>query len=182
MLFKNLFFTKSNEMKFSYVHNTCSRTYVLNHELWSWTGSDPGCVTLRSYLTLLSLSYSICKMNLTLTTSLVAQMVKNLWKCRRPGFSPWVGKILWRREWQPTSVFSHGEFQGQRSLVGYSPWVHKESDTTERLILLLFTYIIAMLRCLNKIMLVKYPTHKSITCVLDIIISLTINMTFKFNL
>ena len=61
--------------------------------------------------------------------------------------------------------------------MGYSPWVHKESDTTEQLILLLFTYIIAILRCLNKIILVKYPTHKSITCVLDIIISLTINMT-----
>ena len=168
-------------MKF-YVPNTCSRTYVLNHELWNWTGSYPGCVTLRSYLTLLSLSYFICKVNLMLTPSLVAQMVKNLWKWRRPGFNPWVGKILWRGEWQPTLVFSHGEFQGQRSLVGYSPWVHKESDMSERLILSLFTYIIAMLWRLNKIILVKYPIHKSITCVLDIIISLTINMTFKFNL
>ena len=120
-------------MKFSYVHNTCSRTYVLNHELWSWTGSDPGCVTLRSYLTLLSLSYSICKMNLTLTTSLVAQMVKNLWKCRRPGFSPWVGKILWRRKWHPTPVLLPGKSHGQRSVVGYSPRGRKDSDTTERL-------------------------------------------------
>ena len=33
----------------------------------------------------------------------------------------------------PTPVFLPGEFQGQRSLVGYSPWDHKESDTTERL-------------------------------------------------
>ena len=39
---------------------------------------------------------------------------------RRPGFDPWVGKIHWRREWQPTSVFSPGEFHGQRNLVGYS--------------------------------------------------------------
>jgi len=34
---------------------------------------------------------------------------------------------------QPTQVFFPGEFHGQRSLVGYSPWGHKESDITERL-------------------------------------------------
>ena len=37
-------------------------------------------------------------------------------------FDPWVGKIPWRREWLPTPVFLPGEFHGQRSLVGYSPW------------------------------------------------------------
>ena len=36
--------------------------------------------------------------------------------------SPWVGRIPWRREWQPTLVCLPGEFHGQRSLVGYSPW------------------------------------------------------------
>ena len=46
---------------------------------------------------------------------------------RRPGFDPWVEKILWRREWLPTSVFLPGEFHGQRRLVGYSQWV-TESD------------------------------------------------------
>ena len=35
------------------------------------------------------------------------------------------------RKWQPTAVFFPGEFQGQRSLAGYSPRSHKESDTTE---------------------------------------------------
>ena len=35
--------------------------------------------------------------------------------------------------WQPTPVFLPGEFHGQRSLVGYSSWGHKESDMTERL-------------------------------------------------
>ena len=49
----------------------------------------------------------------------------------RPGFDPWVGKILWRREWQPIPVFLPGESHGQRSLVGYSPWGHLEWDTTE---------------------------------------------------
>ena len=48
-------------------------------------------------------------------------------------FDSWVGKILWRREWQPTPVFFPGEFYGQRSIAGYSPWGCKESDTTERL-------------------------------------------------
>ena len=44
-------------------------------------------------------------------------------QCRRPGFSPWLRKILWRMAWQPTPVFLPGEFHGQRSLVGgYSPW------------------------------------------------------------
>ena len=42
-------------------------------------------------------------------------------------------KISWRREWQPTPVFLPGESHGQRSLVGYSPWGPKESDTTEQL-------------------------------------------------
>ena len=39
--------------------------------------------------------------------------------------------LPWRRKWQPTPVFLPGELHGQRSLVGYSPWGHKESDTTE---------------------------------------------------
>ena len=46
---------------------------------------------------------------------------------RRHAFSPWVRKIPWDRKWQPTPVFLHGKFHGQRSLVGYSPWDHKES-------------------------------------------------------
>jgi len=41
---------------------------------------------------------------------------------------PWVGRIPWRRAWQ---VLLPGESHGQRSLVGYSPWGRKESDTTE---------------------------------------------------
>ena len=46
-------------------------------------------------------------------------------QCRRPGFDAWVGKIPWGRKWQPTPVFLPEEFHGQRSLVGYSPWVMK---------------------------------------------------------
>ena len=50
---------------------------------------------------------------------------------RRCGFSACVGKIPWRRAWQPTPVFLPGESHGQRSLAGYSPWGHKESDRTD---------------------------------------------------
>jgi len=46
-------------------------------------------------------------------------------------FDPWVGKIPWRKAWQPTLVFSPGESHGQRSVAGYNPWGHKESDMTE---------------------------------------------------
>ena len=41
--------------------------------------------------------------------------------------------VGWRREWQPTPVFLPGKSQGQRSLVGCSPWGHKELDMTEQL-------------------------------------------------
>ena len=47
-------------------------------------------------------------------------------QCRRHGFNPWVGKIPWKRKWQPTWVFLPGKSHGQRSLVGYSPWGHKK--------------------------------------------------------
>ena len=55
-------------------------------------------------------------------------MIKNplamqeTWK--RHGFDPRLGKIPWRRKWQHTPVFLPGKSNGQRSLVGYSPWGH----------------------------------------------------------
>ena len=57
-------------------------------------------------------------------------------QCRRHkkwcGFDPWMGKIPWRRAWQPTPVFLPGESHGQRRLAGYSPGGHRELDTTEQ--------------------------------------------------
>ena len=50
---------------------------------------------------------------------------------KRYRLDPWVGKILWRKKWQPTPVFLPGKSHGQRSLVGYSPWGSKESDMPE---------------------------------------------------
>ena len=65
-------------------------------------------------------------------TSLVGQKVNNLPSCRRPRFNPWVGKMPWRRKWQPTPVYLPREFHGQRSLES-CPRGCKESDTTEKL-------------------------------------------------
>ena len=69
--------------------------------------------------------------------SLVPQMVETLpaMQDQINGFDPWVGKIPWGRKWQPIPVFFPGEFHGQRSLVGYSPWAPKELDTAEEVIL-----------------------------------------------
>ena len=52
-------------------------------------------------------------------------------RCKRRGFDPWVRKIPWRRKQQPTLVFLPRESHGQRSLAGYSPWGHAESDMTK---------------------------------------------------
>ncbi len=61
--------------------------------------------------------------------SQVVLVVKNLpvnaGDARDFQFDLWVGKIPWRRAWQPTPVFLPGESQGQRSLVGYCAWDHK---------------------------------------------------------
>ena len=46
-------------------------------------------------------------------------------RCKRPRFSPWVRKIPWKMKWQPTPVFLPGKAHGQRSQMGYSPWVTK---------------------------------------------------------
>ena len=51
----------------------------------------------------------------------------------RHGFDPWVGKIPRRKERQFTPVILFGKFGGQRSLVAYGPWGHKELDMTEQL-------------------------------------------------
>jgi len=57
-------------------------------------------------------------------------VVRNLTGKRRLGFSPWVGKIPWRRAWQPTLVFWPGKSHEQRSLADYKPWNREESNMT----------------------------------------------------
>ena len=67
-----------------------------------------------------------------LGASLMAQMVMQETQVQSLG-----QEDLLEKEWLPTPVFLPGEFHGQRSLVGYSPWGCKESDTAERLTLFL---------------------------------------------
>ena len=67
--------------------------------------------------------------------SLVALMVKNLPTMWETWLDSWVKKIPWRKKWLPPPIFLPGEFHGQRSLAGYSPWGCKESDRSEWLTL-----------------------------------------------
>ena len=57
---------------------------------------------------------------------------------------------FWRRQWQPTPVLLPGKSHGRRSLVGYSPWGCKESDTTERLDFDYFPFFLYFLTSLSK--------------------------------
>ena len=57
--------------------------------------------------------------------------------------NPWVQKTSWSRKWQPIPVFLPGKSDGQRSLMGYHQWGHKESDTTEQLSINLLLNIIS---------------------------------------
>ena len=66
-------------------------------------------------------SFSFCRHR----ASLVAQVVNHLPAMQETQFDPWVEKIPWRREWQPTPVFLPEEFHGWRSLAVYSPWGHR---------------------------------------------------------
>ena len=83
---------------------------------------------------------------------LVDSVLLSLHGCRRRGFNPLVGKIPWRKKWQPTPISLHGKYHGQRSLMGYSLWGHKtvgHSLATEQQNLYLNTslvYIFAIIK------------------------------------
>ena len=65
--------------------------------------------------------------------SLGTQAAKNLPAMQETQVNLCIGKIPWRREWQPTSVFSPEELHGQRSQADYNPWDCKDSYRTEQL-------------------------------------------------
>ena len=75
-------------------------------------------------------------------------------QCRRLGFDPWVRKTSWRKEWLPPPAFLPGEFHGQRSLAGHSPWVCKELDTTT-LTLSLFHILVYQTNKYHKLSVLK---------------------------
>ena len=62
---------------------------------------------------------------------LVKNSPTNAGDVKRHGFDPWLRNILWRMAGQITPVLLPGESRGHRSLMGYSPWGHKEPDATE---------------------------------------------------
>ena len=62
----------------------------------------------------------------------MAQMVKNPPEIQEIQVRSLGREDTLEKGWQPTPVFLPGEFHGQRSLTGYSPWGHKQSDTTEQ--------------------------------------------------
>ena len=73
----------------------------------------------------------MCLLVISISSFLVAQLVKSLppmWETQVRSLG---GEDGWRRKWHPTPIFLPGEFHGQKCLVGYSPWCHKKSDTTE---------------------------------------------------
>ena len=63
--------------------------------------------------------------------TVVKNLPANAGDARDAGSIHKLSNIPWRRKWQPTPVFLPGESHGRRSLVGYRPWGHKKSDTTE---------------------------------------------------
>ena len=96
-----------------------------------------GLVNYRKYFLLYEIQL-LCSPNLLLSASEFQLLISSSKRQNvgllifDPSF-PWLGKIPWRRKWQPTPVFLPGESHGWRTLVGYSPQGHKESDMTERL-------------------------------------------------
>ena len=70
-----------------------------------------------------------------------------------------VREDLWRKKRQPTPVFLPGEFHGQRSLVGYSPWGLEESDMTEWLILSLFLHVLLQIHAIYACICDCIDTH-----------------------
>ena len=63
--------------------------------------------------------------------SVVKNPPANAGDVRDSGSIPGLGRLPWRRKWQPTPVFLPRASHGQRSLAGYSPWGRNEWDITE---------------------------------------------------
>ena len=133
------------------MHSIC----LYYSQVYVWLLPHFVSISVKSFLIIQS-KYNLSSMTFYIPppdfwASLVAQMVKRLPTMRETRVNPWVGKISWRRKWQPTPVFLPGKSHGWRNLVGYSPWGPKELDMTEQLhtwLLLLLTQYIFFLVCL----------------------------------
>ena len=94
-------------------------------------GVEAGCPTLQAAPSELPGKAKPRCNTYLITVSLVVSSKESTCECRRNRFDPWVRKIPWRRKWQPTPAFLPEESHAQKSLAGYCPWRHKQSDTTE---------------------------------------------------
>ena len=77
--------------------------------------------------------FSIYDLIRSISSELVAQTIKRLPAVQETRVRSLGWEDPLEKEWQPSPVLLPGKFRGLRSLVGYSPWGRKESDTTERL-------------------------------------------------
>ena len=91
---------------------------------------------------------------------------------KRCGLNTWVRKIPWRRKWQPTPVFFPEKSRGQRSLVGYSPQGHKESDMTE----CIHTHTNSLIRPLS-----KWKKRQPFSCIQLFVTPWTISPSLEFS-
>ena len=102
----------------------------------SFYSSHESCEVFKKMYIIWILQMSLLKHRKVNSLCRAAKWQRLCLQCTRPGFDPWVGKILWRRKWLSTPVLLPGKFHGRRGLAGYSSWGRKESDTTEWLTLL----------------------------------------------
>ena len=109
---------------------TCLLQFIFNMTHCFYNISSVGIGTFNGWVKIFKLIFFAAFLS-NYGASLVVQTVRNLPAMQETQVQSRVGKIPWRREWHLTPVCLSGEFHGQRSWVGYSPWSCKELDMTE---------------------------------------------------
>ena len=112
-------FTESHLLEESYIRNVSKNWHTSKHLWFTINWSFPGGARGKEH----TCQCRQCKRHRSNPLSREDTLEK--------GVATHSSILAWRRVWQPTPVFLPGEFHGQRSLQGYSPWVHHESDMTE---------------------------------------------------
>ena len=109
-------------------HSVALRLSCPQHVWSSWIGIEPGSAALAGgFFTTEPPGKASSSVSYVDTVGLPRWHKGDGFTCqcrrhRRCRLHPWVGKIPWRRKWQPTPVFLLGKFHGQRSLAGYRSW------------------------------------------------------------